>query len=788
MYPTDLNNLRIHQSGCAVHQFVKHELYIKEELPMITSDLPPIVQAAQRQTTLSAALAYAALGLSIIPLEGKRPALTTWTEYQQRAAMPETILAWNSTGLLKNIGIICGKVSGGLVVLDLDGAAGYPAFAATFPALAETYTVASGGGIGKHVYFYIEQLPPSVKAMGTPIGNLELCGEGRQVVAPPSIHPNTGQPYRVERALDILRVPDLAELAAWIEAFKPRQPVREWQPPIRMNFPTGDAPLNGRVIDAIARTLMGQGFKQHGDWLCGSCIHPERHKNGDRNPSFGFNTQTGYGHCYVCGTMLAKEVCEALNIDPDGVGGLVERPKPTIQKEPTGKHRPTPDKPKDSPPPAPTNYKLPDWLQQYMDWSGTTGNQTPMIFHQAAGLWLLATAVGRRLYGEAPWGVKIYPNLYLMLVAGTTFYRKSTAYKLAEGVARAAIPHMLMPTPGSPERFQEALAGRMPSNFDKLPKAQQERLTHGQPFAAQRGLLKDEVSGLFGAINKRDYMVGMKDLLMELYDCPDYFDKDTQTGLNIVENAALSILGVTTPASLSCAVSMSDWDNGLLIRFALLTPEPNYTERPAAKVYRSVPQGLVDDLRSLHERLPAPQTSEMGIGAPGALRLNVQCWEQCQHYGDWLRGKCDPGQDTELDDRLKGVYGRMHVQAFKLAALFAALDWLETSDETPTVTVDHWHAAQALAEGWRESAHRLLEQLDKSGEATIERRQQERMLNGIRAKGQQGIELRDLYRQMHITAKVGRQVAQELVKAGLVVEARINGAEAYTAIEYLSVE
>ena len=34
---------------------------------------------------------------------------------------------------------------------------------------------------------------------------------------------------------------------------------------------------------------------------------------------------------------------------------------------------------------------------------------------------------------------------------------------------------------------------------------------------AQRGLLKDEVSGLFGAINKRDYMVGMKDLLMELY-------------------------------------------------------------------------------------------------------------------------------------------------------------------------------------------------------------------------------------------------------------------------------
>ena len=107
-----------------------------------------IVQAAQEQTTLSAALAYAALGLSVIPLDGKRPALTTWTEYQQTTASPETIRAWSSVRLLKNIGIVCGRVSGNLVVLDLDGAAGYPAFAATFPALAETYTVATGGGVG----------------------------------------------------------------------------------------------------------------------------------------------------------------------------------------------------------------------------------------------------------------------------------------------------------------------------------------------------------------------------------------------------------------------------------------------------------------------------------------------------------------------------------------------------------------------------------------------------------------------------------------------------------------
>jgi hypothetical protein len=498
-----------------------------------------------------------------------------------------------------------------------------------------------------------------------------------------------------------------------------------------------------------------------------------------------FNTVSGYGHCYRCGAMLAKEVCARLNIDPVPLGGLVEKPEPpkiTRRREPPADseaHRRYP--PRDEP--SAPSLKLPDWLERYMTWAGATGNQTPLIFHQAAGLWLLATAVGRRLYGEAPWGVRVYPNLYLMLVAGTTFYRKSTAYKLAESVARAAIPHMLMPTPGSPERFQEALAGRMPSNFDKLSKAQQERLTRGQPFAAQRGLLKDEVSGLFGAINRKDYMVGMKDLLMELYDCPDYFDKDTQTGLNVVENAALSILGVTTPASLGSAISTGDWDNGLLVRFALLMPEPDYAERPVSPVYQPAPADLIDDLRQLHERLPAPEMTEMGWSAPSALRLKVECWAECQRYGDDLRRLCDPRREVELDERLKGVYGRMHVQAFKLAALFAALDWLKTSDDTPTVTAEHWNTAKAICNGWRTSAHRLLEQLDKSGEATLERRQQDRMLTLIRAKGREGCELRDLYRQMHITAKIGRQVAQELLRAGLVVQVSMDGAEGYAAIE-----
>jgi hypothetical protein len=102
-----------------------------------------------------------------------------------------------------------------LVVIDFDGLAAYSAFTTLYPALAETFTVRTGSGQGMHVYLYADTLPATTKAMNTPIGNIELRAEGCQVAAPPSLHPVTGKAYQVEEALDIRRVPGLAEVVAW---------------------------------------------------------------------------------------------------------------------------------------------------------------------------------------------------------------------------------------------------------------------------------------------------------------------------------------------------------------------------------------------------------------------------------------------------------------------------------------------------------------------------------------------------------------------------------------------
>ena len=149
------------------------------------------------------------------------------------------------------------------------------------------------------------------------------------------------------------------------------------------------------------------------------------------------------------------------------------------------------------------------WLDDYITWAGQAANETPLSFHLGAGLYLASIAIGRRLYVQTPWRQKVFPNLYVMIVAVSTYYRKSAGLSLANEVARLAIPHMIMPQPGSPENFMSMLGGILPPNFNDIPHADRQRLEKGNRYAAQRGLLRDELSGLFKSMG-RDYMAGVR--------------------------------------------------------------------------------------------------------------------------------------------------------------------------------------------------------------------------------------------------------------------------------------
>lgn len=168
---------------------------------------------------LRAALAYAEQKIGVVPCRGKQP-MINWKPLQHKLLTSNEIIAHFRAGRLQNIGVVCGAVSR-LAVLDLDGDDAVRAFAARWPELYDgTRVVSSGGGHGEHVYFRPALMPRTVRVMGIPdVGNLELRADGCYVIAPPSIHPDTGALYTVKHDLPMLEVADLEDVRTWLCQF-----------------------------------------------------------------------------------------------------------------------------------------------------------------------------------------------------------------------------------------------------------------------------------------------------------------------------------------------------------------------------------------------------------------------------------------------------------------------------------------------------------------------------------------------------------------------------------------
>jgi RecA-family ATPase len=147
---------------------------------------------------------YYSKGYSVIPLKpnSKAPAIY-WEEYQERQATEEEFEGFD----FGNIGIITGKVSG-IVVLDIDGmdwvgslqAAGLSDYLR-----GSLVSVVSGSG-GLHIYLpWSEELDGigNVYLYRGKDANVQLKTDGGYVVAPGSIHPDTGNAYELQTLAEL---------------------------------------------------------------------------------------------------------------------------------------------------------------------------------------------------------------------------------------------------------------------------------------------------------------------------------------------------------------------------------------------------------------------------------------------------------------------------------------------------------------------------------------------------------------------------------------------------------
>ena len=156
---------------------------------------------------LGAAVDYAARGWRVLPLRGKLP-LAGSSGCLGATSDPAAVALWPSGA---NVGIATGR---GLVVLDVDsrhdGGDSLAELERRHGQLPATVSAETGGG-GEHFYFASRA---AVKNSAGRLGEgLDVRGEGGYVVAPPSVHPDTGRGYVWDSHPDDVK---LAPLPGWL--------------------------------------------------------------------------------------------------------------------------------------------------------------------------------------------------------------------------------------------------------------------------------------------------------------------------------------------------------------------------------------------------------------------------------------------------------------------------------------------------------------------------------------------------------------------------------------------
>lgn len=652
---------------------------------------------------------------------GKQPTDKAW---QVKPITLKDIMPHVNSG--GNVGLLCGKQSSGLCLLDVDDH--LQEFLEYFPGLTDAPMIIrkDAQNRGKLVIKITGEIPKNQKWNKV---HLEFLGNGNQGVIPPSIHPG-GAPYELhnaDRPALAFDGPALIRICqVWDELqddSNPSEPITA-KPPTDgrgslsrqtqdfINYGAGPGTRNNRLFIA-ACDLNGCGYSQS---EAESMLLHVAVSSGLKKSEALASIKSAYTqartpanpHAFDYRTdrkrSSAPPAEDDMSEDETHIEDLQAFPIHSAMPELPNVAQLTEAEVKQG-------RKAGKFIDDYMTFATKDAPMSPPLFHQTYALAILSTAIARRVFVSVGTNA-IYPNLYIMLSAPSTLYTKTTGYKSAMKLLETAgLSHLLLPDGVTPQSLITELSNRPQDNFkdwtqDDKDEWQQERL-----FSGQRAWWIDEAARLLSQFQQK-HLADLLPIVLRLYECESKIKVSTQIrGRETVRNSYLTICGPTTPAALRPHLKTPDyWTNGLFARFLLVAPDT----APVRVFYPDpfpVPPALAKHVNQLtFERLEQPKESAIGPTlAPPAVEAKITP-EVKQRWNHYHAAMFEIISRRNVPEKLHACYGRFHEKAIKIAMLLAVSDWVRTAKGNPLVIQSHhWARAQEITEGYRASLHRMIE-------------------------------------------------------------------------------
>ena len=293
-----------------------------------------------------------------------------------------------------------------------------------------------------------------------------------------------------------------------------------------------------------------------------------------------------------------------------------------------------------------------NWLQEYVEYASEV-TDAPRIFHEYVGLAIVASVIGNKFY--LPFGdTAIYPNLWLILIAPSSAYRKTTSMNIGKRLLMDQKKDWIYPNDFTTESFIKVMASR-PSGI----------------------LFYDEFRSLVSQMNK-EYNAGLQPFLTSIYDCPGKYRRTKAKEEIEILKPCLSIISGTTIDWFLRGVKQHDYEGGFLPRFLIIPAKKK--EKPLA----FPPKADVDKRDKLDRELQRLAKFE-GV----AFFDNVK-----KQHEEWFQ-KFN-ARYCNVDGFMAGFFQRLQIYVFKFAMILQVMKNKDKNIE-PDVFDDAAHRINWIA-------------------------------------------------------------------------------------------
>lgn len=316
--------------------------------------------------------------------------------------------------------------------------------------------------------------------------------------------------------------------------------------------------------------------------------------------------------------------------------------------------------------------RLPDWLEGYYKYVEDT--ESPKLFHKWTAFSIIGAALQKKVWFNFG-RIKIFPNLFVVLVAEPGIARKTQAISFGEEI----VSQISGVTTSADAITPQAMLEDLEEARQEEPMRDGSTFIHNSLF-----IMSGEFESFLGQKGDNQKMIV---LLTDLFDCKarPYRYRTKHSGSNKIESPFLALHAATTPESLASALPAKAIGGGLTSRIIFPWAEDKDKKVPIPGVT------TWEELQSYRkENAEIQKIKEMLVSDLDVINRLSGSYNYTKESYDWWNNwynnydERDPKRICK-DTSFKAWYSRKPLFILKLGMILAS-----TKRNTMTVTSDEF--------------------------------------------------------------------------------------------------